>query len=160
SACLQMRVNALELRQADRGGDVGHAIIVAHDREPVSALRIDALATEQPQLVGKIVIIGGHHSTFTGGDNFIAEEAEGGTNPMSTNCSSLVFSADRFGRVFKDEQSALIGDLEDRVEINRVAVEMYRHYSLRAGRDLGDDLIGVHVEGVDIIVDKDRLGVA
>ena len=54
-------VDALQLRQADGGLDVGHSVVEADHRKPVAALQVLALAAKLAHGRGELVVVADHH---------------------------------------------------------------------------------------------------
>ena len=128
-------------RQADRGRDVGHAVVVADDREPVAALGIHALPAEQahaarparrrsvvtmpPSPVVMILL----PKKLNVGD--VAEAADG---------RPAVLGAVRLGGVLDDAAGRAGAAMRaDRVHVGRMAVQVHGDDRLGPRRDLRRD---------------------
>ena len=85
-------------------------------------------------------------------------EAEGGRDAERAAGPPLVQRAVRLAGVFDDGQAAARGELEDRIHVGRLAVEMHRHDRPGARGDRGLDGGRVDVGRVRQAVDEDRRG--
>src|ERR1051325_1664377 len=66
----------LDLRQADRGCDVGHPVVVAENRVPIAAVRIHAMIFKESDFVGDRIVVRHDHAAFARRYDFVPEETE------------------------------------------------------------------------------------
>jgi hypothetical protein len=150
----QVMLDPLQLRQAYRRLDIGHAVVEADDREPVAAVRVHALAAIEPHGLGQFVVVRGDHPAFAGSDDLVAEEAEGGAVAEAARHPALVGRPHSLGGVLDDHQAVLFRDLQDRIHVGHLTVQVDRHDRLGARGDLGLDQGRIDVEGARVVVDQ------
>ena len=144
-AGLEMALDPLKLRQTDRCRNVRHAVVVTYNRKPIAPIRVHTLSLEHAEARGQGVVVRGHHSPFARRDDLIAEKAESGAGSDPAHETVFVARPNGFGGIFYDEQSMFVGNLKDRIHVDRMTIEMNRHDSFCAGRDFGLDLIDVDI---------------
>src|SRR5262249_14277236 len=108
-----------------------------------------------PKASGKLVIVGRDHAAFARSDELIGIKTERRAVAMPTDALAFIAGPHSFGSVLNYEQSMPLRKLENRVEIHRVAIKMDRHNASGPWRDLGCHFARIHVEGIQVIVDKD-----
>ena len=154
----QELVRALELREADGGADVRHAVVVADDVVPVFAGIGEALAAElEGQAVGRRVAHD-DHAAFAGGDRLIAEETEAGGVAERAHVPVADLGAEGFGAVFDDEQALAARQGAERGHVAGLAVEVHGEDGLGAGRDAGLDVGRVDLPGPEVRIGEDGRG--
>src|ERR1700693_1187260 len=104
-------------------------------------------------------IVGGNQSTFAGRAKVLGGvEAEAANVADASGTPATIFGAMRLRHVFDHHQFVPAGDVQDRIHIRGLAVEMYRQNSASAFGDGGFDLPDVDVKcpGIDVDIDRGR----
>ena len=122
---------------ADRRLQVGDAIVVADPLVPVGAVGRHAVIAQQPQRGRKLLRIGEAHAAFARGDDLVGVEGEAGDVAELPDRPAGVARAVRFRAVLDHGDAAASGELGDRADLRRPAVEMD-----------GNDRLGLRRAGV------------
>ncbi len=155
-----MVLNPLDLSQTNGGGDIGHAVVVADDREPIAAGRIHSLAPEQAEFVCQRPIVGRHHTALAGGDDLVAEKAECRTITNRTDRTAAILGTDGLSCILQNEQPMLLREFEDRVHVCGVSVEVDGDDPLCPRCDLLRDIRRIEIECSAVVIDKNRRSAA
>src|SRR5712692_1212765 len=169
----------LDLAAAERGLDVGHAIIPAelehliipgavglalHARRVVGgAVRADALHPCR-----ELRIVGQRGPALPGGDDLDRMKAEDGDIRKAATADRLpeILAADGVRGILDDTEAVAVGKRTDAAHVARLAGEMHRHHDLRQAPvglrllELGLERVRAHVAAAQIDVDKVDLGAA
>src|SRR5271157_5013682 len=79
---------------------------------------------------------------------------------MSPNSAPLISCADRLSRVLNDMNTVHVSNFTNSIQIHWVSVEMNGHDSLGSRSYFGQDLLCVHNESANVVVDEDWLRTA
>lgn len=101
-------IHAFELRDANGGGDVCHAVVVPDNVMPILSLGNEALPLEMSCPFNKAVVIRHDHSAFAGRYGFVAEEAESADVADRSDVATVSGGSDRLGTIFDNGDSMLI----------------------------------------------------
>ena len=116
---------------------------------------------QHTELLGERVVVRGHRAALTARTEVLARvEAEAGERTEAADPASLVLGAVRLRGVLDHHQTVALGDLEDRVHLRRLAVEVHRHDGSGALGDRRLDGLRVHVVGGRVDVDEDGASAA
>ena len=143
-----MPVDHLELAEPDRGGDVGHPVVEADDREPVAPLRDPApgprsCRTSAADLVG----VAGDHPALARGDDLVPVEGERADVAERADAAAAVLGAVRLGGVLDERDPVRARHRQDRVHVGRVPVQVHDHDRLGPRRHRGRDGLRIEVPG-------------
>src|SRR5438105_7920911 len=119
---------------------------------PVSAAGISALIPQQLDLYAEVLPVRDDHSTFAGGDDLVAEEAENANIADGADRVPLVGCSLGFGGVLQNEETASAADREDRIHVNGMPVEMDHHYSLRPRSHAPRNFLGSDRPGLPVAI--------
>src|SRR5258707_13343812 len=97
-----MIFDPLELGKADRRGDIGHPVIVADNREPVTAIGVHALSPEEAKTLRQLGAVGNDGAPLPRGDDLVPVEAEGAAVTERADPGALPGRTMRFGRILDD----------------------------------------------------------
>ena len=108
---------------------------------------------KHPDGVGVLRIVGDHGAALAiGAQVLTGVEAETTQVAHTAGPPALVLGAMGLGGILDHHQVAPAGDLQNRIHVGRLAIEMHRNNGFRFGRDGGFDLRGVDGvrRGVDV----------
>ena len=160
-------VDALELGDAERRLQVRQPQVAAQLLVQEASSLPEAEIAERAQTLGEGVVVGQHHAALTGRDQLVGVEAEGAQRPEAAaapprrargRATREVFGAVRFGGVLDDREAVRLGELEHRVHVDRVAVDVDGHDRPRARADPRRDLDPIHAPRLRIAVDEHGYG--
>ena len=160
-----MRVQVRKLPAHDAGHDIAHAVVVADLLVLVPGGRLPALRGPFPYLVGVRPGIREEHSPAAARDDLVAVKADGvvmaqraGLHPFAVQ---PVLRPQALGGVLYDQRAVGVRDPFDLRHPARRAVQVRDDDQLHVGVDFKRLLqrLRVHVPGVALRVDKDRLAV-
>ena len=107
--------------------------------------------------LSKAGVVGQQRAAFAAGaEVFAGIKTEAGNFAERADDFALVFCAVRLGGVFDERQLVFAANRQDRIEVERMAVEMHRHDGLGARRDGAFDQLGVEIEDGVVNIHKDR----
>src|SRR5436309_3450509 len=147
-----------ELHEADRGRDIGHAVVEAD--EHVLVLRRLAVVPEETRLFRDSIVVGQDHAAFPGRHVLRRVEREAGGVAEVARLLAVVLGAGGLGRVLDDRDPAFPCRGEDRVHLGGLAIQVDGHDGRGLARDRRRKLRGVHVVRRTIDVDEDGLRAA
>ena len=164
-------VEALELAEADRGLDLGHAEVVAdaavhvellalHDEEVELRLDVVAVVTDGTDLPREVLVVADDHAAFAAGREVLGlAEREAADRTDGAGLLALVHAAEALRAVLDHEEVVLLRDLHDRIHVGDHAVEVDDDDGLRLLGDRGLDLLGIEeVVRPDVDEDGERTG--
>ena len=144
-----------ELHRADRGGDVGHAVVGAEHLVQVAHLH--PLAAERAQPLVQGVVVRGDHAPLAAGDVLGGVEREG-ANTERAGLLAVLGCTDRLAGVFDHCEVVLGGECAEGVHVGNEAEEVHGHQRLRLWRDRSCGRCWIHQPGDRIDVNKSRRG--
>ena len=153
-------VEPLELRDADRRGDVGEAVVVAEPRvlEPSAPC---------PHVPGCERLLSRRHCSSVGRDDdaalagrdlLVRVEGEDGEVAVRAERPALVLRAERFARVLDEDEAVAVGDGQQLVELAGVAEDVDGDDRARAVGDSSLDGSRIEVQRVRVDVGEDGRG--
>src|SRR5207247_1624658 len=92
------------------------------------SIRIEYIHHEAMRQLG---IVRNHDSAAARRDDLVAVEAEAADPAERAHVTAVVGRSDTFGGIFDDRDAVLGSDLEDRIEIGGMAVEVHDEDGLR-----------------------------
>src|SRR5437762_4309941 len=152
---LHPAVELPQLYEADRRGDLGHAVVVAE--ESMLILRHLPVVPEQTRFVRDRVVVRDDHAALAGRHILGRVEREAGRVAEVARLLAVVFRAVGLGRVLDHREGLTPSGIEDRVHLRRLAVQMDRHDRGGLARDPNREPRGIHVVGISYHIDEDRL---
>jgi len=134
-----------------------------HSRVPANAgvvvLGCLPVITQHPEAIAQGRIVGDHRPGFApGAQVFAGIKAEAGHHAERADDLAAVLRPVRLGGVFHQREIVFAANRQNRVHVERVAVEMDRHDRFGARRDGALDQLRVQVERCVIGIHKDRPG--
>ena len=144
-------LDPLALRQADRGLEIGHAVV-----EPevvVDEARLaEGLIAQKPCAAREVVVARDDHPALARREDLVAIEAEGTDRAQRAHPAPVHLRAVRFGAVLDHEKLVASRDVVDRVHVAGVAVHVHGQDAAGARRDLRLDPRGIEAPdlGIDI----------
>ena len=107
---------------------------------------------------------GQHHPAFACSDELVRIEAEDADVPYAAARAPLGLAANprqvlrgmRFGRILDQYQTMPPANILQRIQVNRMTVDVHGHNGAGPRRDLRFHLCNVHAPGLRITVDQDR----
>ena len=126
---LDRRVEARELRERDRGLEIGQTEV--RPGRLVLVTRAHAVIAQQLEPVGQRVVVGGDHATFAGRD--VLRGVEGVRRQSeAARIAARHRRAVRLGRVLDDLGPVPLRDVGNTDHVRHLAVEMHGHDHARA----------------------------
>ncbi len=151
-------VKLAQLRQADRGVDVGQVELAAGLFD-IHAIHAGADHALQPQALGAHGFFGRvHHqaAAFDGGDVLVGLEAEADQVAKGADALAAPARVDCLRGILDHAQPVLAGNGVQAVHVHRQARQVHRHDGARARRDRGLDGIQVEIARARVNVDEHR----
>src|SRR2546426_1384901 len=125
-------VQLSELHEPDRGGDLRHPIVVAHEHMVV--LRPLAMVPEEAADLGDLRVVGKNHPALPGRHVLRWIERETRGVPEVPRLLPVVLSPVSLARVFEHDEVVRLRDLVDRLHLSGLAIEVHRHHDSRTLR--------------------------
>ena len=150
-ARLNPMLQTRELHPQDGGLQRGQTIVVAFHARAIALLL--APTSQQSGFARILRIIGGQHAAFARRTEVLGGiKTEAADVTDTAGAPTLVFGAMGLRGVFDDHQLVTSRDLENRIHVGALTIEMHQQNSARALGNGGFDLAYVDVEGggVDI----------
>src|SRR5262249_6440187 len=111
-----------------------HPVVESAEHVPISAVLAPIAQTADD--IGVPIVVRHDDSALTVGAEILRGiEAEAGEVSEAPRAASVIAVAMRLSRVLDHDGARVARDLEDRIHITGLAVQMYRHDGLRARRD-------------------------
>ncbi len=150
-------VQAPQLGHADGGQDVAHAVVEAGGLEPeAAALAHAAVAAQEADASGELVVRGGDHAALAGRDRLARVEAEAAGQTDAAGLLPPDGRAQRARSVLDDGQAVRIGHAHDSIHVGRQAERMDRHDGLRQRRDACLQVSRIERESLEVDIHQDR----
>ena len=156
-------LNRFELCQAYGRLEIGQPEVATQLRVIEAALWLEIEVAQRSQPVCEGRIVGQHHSTLTSANDLVGVETEAGDHaeratgvPGSGTATpaSQVLPAVCLRRVLYEKQVASVRQLEQRIHVHWVAVDMDRHDGARPRSEGGLNLADVHAPRVWVGIDQ------
>src|SRR5690606_29438455 len=126
----------LQLGQANGRLDIRHSVVISDNWKPVPPGWIHSLPAENSHSGSSIRIIGGNHSSLTGGDDLVAEKTEYATVRQAADSPPTYLRAVRFRSVLDYPETMTVGDLVDCMHVSRMPIQMHGNNPFCPGCDL------------------------
>jgi hypothetical protein len=121
-------------------------------------MNAEGQALQMPCLLGPLRVAQRDHAAFAGGDDLVGVEAEAADVAEPSDLASPVGRPVRFGAVLDHVQAMLPRDLEHRIHIDGVAVQVDHDDGLGARCDALPQQRRVEIEGFRIDIDRNGMG--
>ena len=151
-------VHTVDLRQAKSRLQVGESEVEAELCVQEAALGLKAEIAQTSRVFRQAVVVDQEHAAFAGSDQLVGVEAEAARGTKRASASAAILGAVRLRGILDDLQVVALGNLEQRIHVHRVAVDVHRHDRPRPGRDARFDLGDVHRPRQRVAVDHDWPG--
>ena len=145
-----------DLSAPQSGLEIGQAEVVTQLVMQKSLLFLKAEVAQAAGPFGQLSCSHQHHTTLTGRHQLVGVEAESAYIAQAAAPLPLVFGTMHFRRILDDDQLVPAGDIQDRVHVSRMAVDVHHQDRFATRCNPGLDLPGIHLPGTWIRIHQHR----